>query len=274
TTPTPVCPPTTHQVFMVNTQFSPQELAVVPGSTVSWFNEGPFTHTSTSDTGVWDSGNVNPGFSFQFTFNNPGVYPYHCSIHANMVGTIIVQSCLPTTTPTATATATSSYTPQLVGHVNWEGRPPEPSARRALPITFTLKLGATEVNYPKRLTDEYGFFTITVGTLPNGLYGWRADDSASALHSPNYLANAGTINISGAPTTTVEVGLMRAGDCNDDNVVSSPDFTILKASFGKSVHDPGYDDRADFTGDQTVNAQDYALLKLHFGQSGAPPLSP
>jgi hypothetical protein len=44
------------------------------------------------------------------------------------------------------------------------------------------------------------------------------------------------------------MGLMRTGDCNNDNVVGAVDFTILKATFGKALGEPGYDDRADFTG--------------------------
>jgi hypothetical protein len=72
----------------------------------------------------------------------------------------------------------------------------------------------------------------------------------------------------------VEMGLMRAGDCNNDNVVLVLDFNILKPTFGRSVGDPSYDDRADFTGDQIVNVLDFTLLKGNFGSGGAPPIRP
>src|SRR5207244_5233654 len=65
----------------------------------------------------------------------------------------------------------------------------------SLPITLTLKSGTLEANYPTQLTDQYGFFTITLGTLPTGTYTWRADDSTSVQHPPNYLANSGVVNI-------------------------------------------------------------------------------
>src|SRR5579885_3391181 len=39
--------------------------------------------------GVWDSGILNPGQSFSFTFNKPGVYNYICNVHP-MSGTIVV----------------------------------------------------------------------------------------------------------------------------------------------------------------------------------------
>ena len=65
---------------------------------------------------------------------------------------------------------------------------------------------------------------------------------------------------------------MRVGDCNNDNVISILDFNILKSTYGMGIGDPGYDDRADFTGDQVVTILDFNLLKVNFGQSGAPPI--
>jgi plastocyanin len=32
-----------------------------------------------------------PGATFSFTFNNPGTFPYHCTIHTYMTGKVIVQ---------------------------------------------------------------------------------------------------------------------------------------------------------------------------------------
>jgi hypothetical protein len=80
--------------------------------------------------------------------------------------------------------------------------------------------------------------------------------------------------LAGAPTTSQEMGLMRAGDCNNDNIVSIVDFNILKNSFGRTVGNPGYDDRADFTGDQTVNISDFNLQKQTFGVNGCAALGP
>jgi Dockerin type I domain len=151
--------------------------------------------------------------------------------------------------------------------VTWQGRPAQPNALQQLPITLTLKLGATEVNYPVTTTDASGFFVVAVGGLPNGTYDWR-------VKGPLYLANAGTVPLTGALTTSAEMGLLRAGDCNNDNLVSAPDFIILKNTFGKASGDPGYDDRADFTGDQVVNAPDFSLMRSNFGLGGPPPIIP
>src|SRR5207253_5329817 len=138
-------------------------------------------------------------------------------------------------------TMTPTPPPVLVGHVVWEGRPPQPNSLQSLPVTLTLKMGATEINYPTQLTDQNGYFAVTLGTLPTGTYLWRADDSTSALHTPNYLANSGSVYLAGAPVTNVEMGSMRAGDANDDNRVNIADFNIVKVAFGSTCGSPAYD---------------------------------
>ena len=138
-----------------------------------------------------------------------------------------------------------------------------------LPISLTLRLasGGPYTDYPLQTTDENGHFTVSVAGLPSGDYVWRAK-------GPQYLANAGTITLAGDPITNLEVGFMLTGDANNDNLVSSVDFIILKNSFGKSQGDPGYDPRADFNGDNAVNVVDFNLMKNNFGLCGAPPISP
>ena len=155
----------------------------------------------------------------------------------------------------------------LVGHVNWQGRPAQPDALQQLPITLTLKSGATEVNYPAQATDANGNFTVALGTLPNGTYTWR-------VKNPKYLANSGTVSLTGSPRTSVEMGLMRAGDANNDNLVNAADFIIVRLAFGTGIGDPNYDDRADFNGDQRITTTDFNLLRNNFGVGGTPPLAP
>lgn len=70
--------------------FSPTTLKVKVGTTVTWKNMTTVSHTSTSDTGVWDSGIIAPGGSFSFKFTTKGKFTYHCNIHPFMKATIIV----------------------------------------------------------------------------------------------------------------------------------------------------------------------------------------
>jgi hypothetical protein len=116
-------------------------------------------------------------------------------------------------------------------------------------------------------TDASGFFTPTLGTLPAGAYNWW-------VKGPQHLANSGSLTWTGGGTSQQEMGLMRVGDANNDNVVDITDFTILRATFGRSCGDTGFDGRADFNGDCTVDVSDFSLLRSSFGLSGAPPVGP
>jgi hypothetical protein len=116
-------------------------------------------------------------------------------------------------------------------------------------------------------TDASGFFTVPLGSLPSGTYTWR-------VKGPKYLATSGTTALSSGATTSVEMGLERAGDANNSNNVDATDFSILKGAFGKNLGQPGYDDRADFDNNQTINAVDFSLLRANFGTAGAPGAGP
>lgn len=79
-------------VEMKDIKFSPEEITVKAGETVRWVNNDPVGHTVTDDGGTFDSGIIDGnGGSFEQTFEEPGTYPYHCSIHPIMKGTVIVE---------------------------------------------------------------------------------------------------------------------------------------------------------------------------------------
>ena len=74
-----------------STAYSPNPITVSVGATVSWLNSDSTTHNSTSTSGVWASPSLAPGRRFNFTFTSAGTFPYQCTIHPNMVGTVTVQ---------------------------------------------------------------------------------------------------------------------------------------------------------------------------------------
>ena len=79
-------------VEMRDNLFSPASRSVPAGTTVRWTNVGATVHNTVSSTsGVWSSGNVNPGASFSREFNTVGTFQYTCTLHPGMAGTIIVQ---------------------------------------------------------------------------------------------------------------------------------------------------------------------------------------
>ena len=71
--------------------FGANPLTIAVGTTVSWANNDNTTHTTSADGSQWSSGNIAPGGRFNFTFASAGRFTYHCQIHPNMVGTIVVQ---------------------------------------------------------------------------------------------------------------------------------------------------------------------------------------
>ena len=74
-----------------NLSFQPARLVVSPGTRIVWTNRDGFAHTVTSDTGVWSSPDVNSHGQFARAFSKAGTFPYHCSIHPFMHGTVTVQ---------------------------------------------------------------------------------------------------------------------------------------------------------------------------------------
>jgi plastocyanin len=71
--------------------FSPDEITVAVGGTVTWVNTDAVAHTSTANSGSWTSGTLDPGQQFSATLQTPGSFTYHCAIHPGMVGTVVVR---------------------------------------------------------------------------------------------------------------------------------------------------------------------------------------
>ena len=82
--------PTNDTVVIQNEGFSPSALIVPVNTTVTWINKDPVTQNLVSDTGLFESGNLSNGQSFNYTFNQTGSYHYHSNLHPNMKGSIIV----------------------------------------------------------------------------------------------------------------------------------------------------------------------------------------
>jgi plastocyanin len=79
-------------VEIANFAFSPNQLTVTAGTTVTWVNNDSAPHTATGDGGEFDTGTINSGGSASITFDTPGTYTYHCTIHPDMTATIVVQA--------------------------------------------------------------------------------------------------------------------------------------------------------------------------------------
>jgi plastocyanin len=84
--------------------FTPTNVQLAAGGTVTWRQDDVATHTVTSGPveqtggtatakpdGRFDSGSITKGTNFQFSFAEPGEYPFFCAIHpATMTGVVTV----------------------------------------------------------------------------------------------------------------------------------------------------------------------------------------
>lgn len=78
-------------VSIANMAYTPATITVSAGTKITWMNNDNMTHTVTADDESFDSGNIAPGSSFSRTFSVKGTFSYHCTIHPNMLGKVVVQ---------------------------------------------------------------------------------------------------------------------------------------------------------------------------------------
>jgi plastocyanin len=79
-------------VKISNFKFSPASLTVKQGAGVTVTNEDSAAHTVTADDGhSFDTGDLSQGATQTISVSKPGSYPYHCTIHPFMHGTLVVK---------------------------------------------------------------------------------------------------------------------------------------------------------------------------------------
>ena len=105
----------THQIQIADSAFGTATLTIRAGDTVTWNNADDRPHTVTSEDGAFDSGNLDEGASFSFTFSEAGTYAYLCEYHPDMRGTIIVEPASSATTAPAGATSRAPATAHQPG---------------------------------------------------------------------------------------------------------------------------------------------------------------
>ena len=86
---TPV-PNSTTTVDIRDHTFNPAQLNVAPGTTVTFVNNDSEPHTATADNGLFDTGVLQPGSSFDVFLDGSGTVTYHCELHPDMKGTAVV----------------------------------------------------------------------------------------------------------------------------------------------------------------------------------------
>jgi plastocyanin len=143
----------------VNIEFSdyrPSQLDVLPGETVVWTNVSERTHTVTSDTGVFDSGDVIGGAHFSFRFDAPGVYRYHCTIHPSITGEVDVRRVTLDTLPPAAV--------PVGKQVEFSGRTADP----AKPVTVQRLAGSAWQTVASATPAANGDWKVSIAAQTTG----------------------------------------------------------------------------------------------------------
>jgi plastocyanin len=81
------------KITIDNFAFTPAEITVSTGTTVSWVNRDDIPHTITdaADPREFKSSPLDTGDGFTHVFSKPGTYHYFCSLHPHMQGTVVVK---------------------------------------------------------------------------------------------------------------------------------------------------------------------------------------
>ena len=83
-------PASSATVSIKNMAFNPVSLSISTGTTVTWVNNDTTAHTVTADDGSFNSGTIATGAKFTWTFSTAGTFAYHCTLHTEMTGTVVV----------------------------------------------------------------------------------------------------------------------------------------------------------------------------------------
>lgn len=91
--------------------FRPVTITIQAGDSVTWTNNSIAPHTATADDDRWSTLRTNPwlprGQSASLKFDRAGTFPYHCILHPDMRGKVIVTEAQTPTPPTATPIPTT-----------------------------------------------------------------------------------------------------------------------------------------------------------------------
>jgi plastocyanin len=77
-------------IKIANFAFNPGVTTVSVGTAVTWTNNDDDAHSVVADNKAFRSSPLDTGDSYTFTFTAPGTYAYHCGLHPQMVGKVVV----------------------------------------------------------------------------------------------------------------------------------------------------------------------------------------
>lgn len=173
-----------------------------------------------------------------------------------------------TSTSSATPTPNLAFGPILTVKINLEGRA---TGKQAAKIFIGIASGqpSSKPAYILSFSVDFpgsGVFSglSLAGLNPGSTY-------TAFIKGPSQIDTASTFVMS--PTETVLNSnlpvLLLSGDINEDNVINSTDYTVVKNLFGTTSASSGWNERADINKDGVVNSLDLGLVSKNTGKTGA-----
>lgn len=219
------CTPGDVVVNMQDNRFTPRNIIITQGSTVTWLNLDSTQHNTVGLDNIWTSPSLGLNEGFKRTFNTPGVYFYSSTLDEEMTGNITVLSvCTPTPTPgtpgsrtptlTRTPAATRSITSTRVSTSTSTvtGTPPTSTP------TSTGATGTATVVVTGTVT-----LTATVTTTPTGT---RGTPTVTRTPRPGEEQCATIQSLSGSITATDQTQRGRVGLYDKPSTCATGDLCL------------------------------------------------
>ena len=166
-------PPGGASVAIVDFDYRPRPIEVAVGSTVRWRNDGAAPHTVTATDRAYDSGLMFAGDTFAQTYSTPGTFPYFCTIHPEMTGTVVVRAVASTTSPTDPAP--SSAAPTSDGRAVDDPELPGPEA------SATGSTGLEDLSVQTAQAIDFDYLPGTIEVEPGTTVRW--ENTGAAPHT-------------------------------------------------------------------------------------------
>lgn len=76
--------PGANEIWLEYKLFTPSQLVIASGTTVTFTNKDNANHSVTNINGLFDSGKITSGNSYPFTFTKTGSFSFYCKYHSTV----------------------------------------------------------------------------------------------------------------------------------------------------------------------------------------------
>ena len=154
--------------------FAPSVITIPVGGSVTWTNTTATQHTATDDGSVWTTPTVTT--SATLTFSTPGTFTYHCAIHPDMHGTLLVGGTY------AANVSTQQYTLSGSDGTTWNDIDPSHLGLSVTPATDSMAVLSAGAD----LWTENAGYNQDLGINVGGtIVAWKESGGFAGTFSPN-----------------------------------------------------------------------------------------